>query len=188
MRLARSRRDLVTSAKADSNRSSKVVLLRSSAMTDDSSDANANATIYTLPEIFRSTPIPSAPMSFSSVVSSVPQTPHRLPPPSEADDLEVEVYEWEELPKQNIDEWTEAKKKGSRKKPSTAGAESAKKPAGSTPGSKNNTPGKDKKSGKQRGGNNHKSRGVRDIKPRPCHSHYLSTSRFIIPVFLWHIS
>jgi hypothetical protein len=107
-----------------------------------------------------------------------------------SDDLEVEVFEWESLQKrtETIDEWTQAGagKKGNKK--------SAGKTTDGTPGqggkqvstrekerdnasaSSKGTPGSKRDRKTKRGGIKHrKDYGVRDMKPRPCHSHFLST-------------
>lgn len=163
--------------------SDKVVLIKSS-------ESSGEAKAVTFPDLFRSEPLPVVPISFSSVVSSAPQTPRKPNPPaaeqdgtSQSEDLEVEVYDWEELPKDNIDEWTEARKKGHKKvaagsKPTPGSAKKASASASPAMSGK-----KDKKF--KRGGVKHrKDYGVRDMKPRPCHSHYLSTCTVIRVVLM----
>lgn len=126
----------------------------------------------------------------SSSPSASPSAPEDL-------EVEVEVFEWEELPKQpnTIDEWTEAGggKKGHKKAVSKtangAGAQGGKKghSRDNASGSSKCTPGvkRDRKS--KRGGVKHrKDYGVRDMKPRPCHSHFLSTSLSRFPLESTH--
>lgn len=161
-------------------------------------------------ELFRADPIPIVPKSFSSIVSSAPQTPlsHtrvssgpetdleiRSVSQSTSDELEVEVYEWEELPKdtKNIEEWTEAKNRGHKKTADrAANANGGGKRGGRDRSRERERDGKDLSSGskkekekRKRGGVKHKKDyGVREMKPRPCHSHFLSMLTHIHPVLV----
>lgn len=175
------------------------------------------ATAY--PDLFRTDPLPAIPISFSSIVSSAPQTPRKQDPmytvpeldhdarssvQSTSDDLDVEIFEWEELPKHAltesqtkvIDEWTQAGsgKKGHKK---SAGKSTRGPPGGGNRrgGGKDReredgsvdskeTPGNRGGKRTKRGGVKHrKDYGVRDMKPRPCHSHFLSAYRLVLLVF-----
>lgn len=94
---------------------------------------------------------------------------------SQSDDLEVEVYDWEEMPKENIDEWTEARKKGNKKvAQGTKSTPNSTKKASNTASPAVNGSGKKDKKLKRGGVKHRKDYGVRDMKPRPCHSYYLS--------------
>jgi hypothetical protein len=96
-------------------------------------------------------------------------------------DLEVQVYDWEESqkdPSVGSDDWTEAKKKGGKKEKDKSGPGERKERggrrglAGTAAAANGNGSGRERKT--KRGSKGKKDFGVRDMKPRPCHSYYLS--------------
>jgi hypothetical protein len=132
-----------------------------------------------VPHIFRTDPLPVAPISFSSILSQPPpikkihtKTGSASPSSSEGD-LEV-TLDWEEIPKAG-DDWTEAKKKQT-KKPSSERRERGGRRAlaGTVPDGNGSGSGRRERKGKR--GGRKRDNGVRDMKPRPCHTYYLSES------------
>jgi hypothetical protein len=125
--------------------------------------------------IFRTDPLPIAPISFSSIVSQPPpikkvhtKTGSSSTSSSE-NDLEV-TLDWEEIPKAS-DDWTEARKKQHKKPVSERRERGGRRAlAGTVPDA--NGSGKGKRGGRKR------DNGVRDMKPRPCHTYYLSKFTF----------
>jgi hypothetical protein len=152
--------------------------------------------IHELPHIFRSEPLPPAPISFSSIVMSQPQlaakkeaSSNSVPPSVSVStvsgsepDLEVQVYDWEESqkdPSVGSDDWTEAKKKGGKKEKDKSGSVERKERGGrrglaGTAAAAANFNGSGRERKTKRGSKGKKDFGVRDMKPRPCHSYYLS--------------
>jgi len=132
-----------------------------------------------IPHIFRTDFLPVAPLSFSSILSQPPpikkvhtKTGSASTSSSEGD-LEV-TLDWEEIPKAG-DDWTEAKKK-QHKKPSSERRERGGRRAlaGTVPDGS----GSGRREGKGKRGGRKRDNGVRDMKPRPCHTYYLSKSTF----------
>jgi hypothetical protein len=135
-----------------------------------------------VPHIFRTDPLPVAPISFSSILSQPPpirkihtQTGSASTSSSEGD-LEV-TLDWEEIPKAG-DDWTEAKKKQHKKPVSGERRERGGRRAlaGTVPDGNGSGSGRRERKGKR--GGRKRDNGVRDMKPRPCHTYYLSESSF----------
>ena len=132
-----------------------------------------------IPHIFRTDPLPVAPLSFSSILSQPPpikkvhtKTGSASTSSSEGD-LEV-TLDWEEIPKGG-DDWTEAKKKQHKKTSSERTERGGRRAlAGTVPDGSGS--GKRERKGKR--GGRKRDNGVRDMKPRPCHTYYLSKSTF----------
>lgn len=116
---------------------------------------------------------------------------------SSASDLEV-TLDWEEVPKES-DDWTEARRKQTKKIPSSRrdgresregrggreGREGREGKEGRERRSGKALAGTDGNGGRREGRGKRSSRkrdqGVRDMKPRPCHTYYLSESPPLIP-------
>ena len=151
-----------------------------------------------LPHIFRSDPIPVPPISFSTIVAKPPPTiTHKqygstsTSSSSEADaeaDLET-TLDWEEVSKNGdgiANDWTEARKRQNKKSSSDRdgsnrrdGREGRERGGGGRrvlagTGTATGNDGRKERRGKR--GSRKKDNGVRDMKPRPCHTYYLSES------------
>ena len=134
-----------------------------------------------IPHIFRTDPLPVAPISFSSILSKPPpiteihmKTGSASTSSSEGD-LEV-TLDWEEIPVSKAgDDWTEARKKQNKKVPSTTTERRGRRAlAGTVPEGNASGNGSGKRERKGKRGGRKRDNGVRDMKPRPCHTYYLS--------------
>ena len=90
-------------------------------------------------------------------------------------DLEV-TLDWEEIPVSKAgDDWTEARKKQNKKVLSTSTERKSRRAlAGTVPEGNASGNGSGKRERKGKRGGRKRDNGVRDMKPRPCHTYYLS--------------
>lgn len=150
--------------------------------------------------IFRSDPLPVAPPSFSSILlqprpqaiiqmtenSNETSSSSTLSTPEA--DVGYQDNDWDDMriieANKSDDDWTEARRKPAKKVIANAGGGGRERERSGRRGlaGTNNNPsssGRDKDRRNKRGGKGRRDReresmNVRDLKPRPCHSHYLS--------------